>query len=264
MHPAPSRFGVQIYPEDDVARAIALIAGCGGSLIRMGVNGNFDFADAVFAAAARHSMRVVLLTDFAAQPVDVAKFASAHAAIHKRYAQYDPIWEVWNEPNLAQYWGATPNVLVYVRLAIETAKALRAAGARDVWSGGTSGIDIDWVMRLKAHGVFEVMNGCAVHNYQDPCSASGDYSLLVSVVPSNVRIHTTETCIPQASQQADFLRNMWFIHRNMGLPTMIWCEFRDGTAGKTGAYTLPYGLVDSNYAPKPSYRMAESLLSPVP
>lgn len=255
-----TRFGSQIYPADDVERAVSLIAGCGGSWIRIGVNGNFDFADAVFAAASQRGMRVLLLTDFAKQPVDIPAFASAHAAIHRRYAQYNPAWEIWNEPNLAFYWGAQPNVTDYVRVAVEAAKALRAAGASDVWSGGTSGVDFNWILALKKANVFDVMNGCAVHSYEDPCSAFNHYSLLVGMVPQGIPIHTTETCLSSTFDQPNFLRQMWYIHRNLGLPTMIWCELRDGTAGNKSFFAFPYGLVNKNYAPKPSYAVAQSLI----
>jgi hypothetical protein len=253
-------FGSQIYAEDDIDRALALIAGCGGSLIRIGLTSDLDFADAVFAAARQRSMRVLLLTNAVPQPVDVAKFATANAAIQRRYAPYDPVWEIWNEPNLAFYWGAQPNVSDYVRVAIETAKALRAAGANDVWTGGTSGIDFNWIIALKRLGAFDVMNGCAVHSYEDPCSAYNHYSLLVNMVPSGVQIHTTETCLSSTFDQGAFLRQMWYIHRDLGLPTMIWCELRDGTAGKSGIFAYPYGLVNANYAPKPAYAVAQSVI----
>ena len=229
-------------------------------MIRIGISGDFDFADAVFAATAKRGMRVLLLTDFFKQPVDVAKFASAHAAIQQRYAQFDPAWEIWNEPNLAFYWGAQPNVSDYAPLAIETAKALRAAGAHDVWSGGTSGIDFNWIIALKKFGVFDVMNGCAVHSYEDPCSAYNHYQLLLGIVPAGIPIHTTETCLSSKFDEGGFLREMWYIHRNLGLPTMIWCEFRDGTAGTKGIFAFPYGLVNSSYEPKPAYAVAQSVV----
>lgn len=255
-----TRFGTQIYPSDDVERALTLIAACGGALVRIGINGQFDFADAVFAGAAQRSMRVVLLTDFAAQPVDAAAFSSRHVEVQKRYAKYDPIWEIWNEPNLERYWGAPPDIGAYTRLAIATGNALRDAGANDVWSGGTSGIDFDWIVKMKAAGVFDVLNGCAVHSYDDPCTAAGYYRMLTTIVPDGVGIHTTETCVPQAPAQSEFLRSMWDIHRNVGLGSMIWCELRDGTAGNHGSYALPYGLVTKTYVPKPVYRTAQALV----
>lgn len=250
-----------MYPQDDVERGVGLIAACGGSLIRIGINGNLDFADAVCAQAAQRGMRVVLITDFVPQPVDVAQYALDAAALQRRYAQYNPIWEIWNEPNLEFYWGAKPNVDDYSHLAIETAKALRAAGARDVWSGGTSGVDIEWIGKTKARGVFDVMNGCAVHSYEDPCLAYNHYGLLVGLVPTGVLIHTTETCISSPSEQSNFLRQMWYIHRDIGIPTMIWCELRDGTAGQHGQFAFPYGLIYKNYNLKPIYLVARSLVT---
>lgn len=256
---APTRFGTQVYAQDDVERAIGLFAACGGSMLRVQINGNFNFADALFAAAAAQGMRIVILTDFSHQPVDVEAFVKAQVALQQRYAKYDPVWEIWNEPNLAYYWGALPNVEEYTSVAVPTAKALRAAGARDVWSGGTSGIDLGWIRRLTQLGVFDVMNGCAVHSYDDPCIAYGQYRSVMQIVPKDVPIHTTETCIPSTQDQASFLRNMWYIHGTLGLQTMIWCELRDGTAGTDGAYAFPYGLLYANYAPKPSYFIAKQL-----
>jgi hypothetical protein len=257
----PTQFGSTIYAVDDVERTIALIAGCGGTYVRIGVNGRLGFADAVFAAAARHGVRVILISDYAGQPVNADAYAQSCAAIQLRYAAYNPVWEIWNEPNLGFYWGAKPNVDDYSKLAIAAGKGLRGAGARDVWSGGTSGIDSTWIFRMKRLGVFDVLNGCAVHSYVDPCAALGEYDIISGTLPAGVRIHTTETCVPSTQGQADFLRQMWYVHRIMAIPTMIWCELRDGTAGVNGPYAFPYGLVDPNYQKKPSYFAAQELIS---
>jgi hypothetical protein len=206
-------------------------------------------------------MRVLIVTKSVPQPVDVAAYAAAQAAMHTRYAQYDPIWEIWNEPDLEHYWGAPPSIAAYTTLAIETAKALRAAGAHDVWSGGTSGVDLDWIAHLIKLRAFDVLNGCAVHSYTDPCLAYERYNVLAQMVPRNIPVHTTETCVPSTQDQSGFLRNMWTIHRNLGLPTMIWCELRDGTAGQNGAYTLPYGLLTAQYQPKASYSAARQVVA---
>jgi hypothetical protein len=176
------------------------------------------------------------------------------------------VWEIWNEPNLAQYWLTDPDVAKYSRLAIAAGKALRAAGARDVWSGGTSGVAVEWNVALRYNGVFEVMNGAAVHSYVPACEAFNDYLYLRARVPG-VQFHTTETCIPSSFKgavydQSGFLRQMWYIHRNLGIPTMIWCELRDGTAGNNGTFTLPYGLLDPNYVRKESYFTAKTVIAP--
>lgn len=259
----PTRFGSQMYASDDLERALGLLAGCGGSLIRIELNENLDFADAVCAAATQRNMRVIMLSPRLPQPVDVDSYARTCAALQQRYVQYNPVWEIWNEPNLAQYWYADPNADDYSRLAIAAGKALRGVGARDVWTGGTSGAAILWHARLKANGVFNVMNGGAVHSYEPPCEAFSDYLNLQARVPG-VQFHTTETCVPSivTQNQSSFLTQMWHIHRLLGIPTMVWCELRDGTAGNSGVFTLPYGLIDANYTRKASYFTARSLIGP--
>jgi hypothetical protein len=256
----PTTFGSQIYESDDLDRALTLLGGCGGTYVRIELNGNPDFSDAVFAAAAQRNMRVVLLSPRMTQPVDLQSYAQTCAALAQRYVKYNPVWEIWNEPNLAIYWLGVPNVDDYSRLAIATGKALRAAGVQDIWSGGTSGLDVPWIERMKANGVFEVMNGAGIHSYNPACEAFNEYLALKARVPG-VQFHTTETCIPSTADQSGFLRQMWYVHRIAGIPTMIWCELRDGTAGTSGPYAFPYGLLRANYTPKESYFVAQSLVA---
>ena len=220
-----------------------------------------DWADAVMPKAAQQGLRVVFISPYSPQPVDPVAYAVQCATVHQRYAAYDPVWEIWNEPNLAQYWGAPPSVNDYVKLAVATATKLRVSGASQVWSGGTSGIDVRWSYAMLQQGAFEVMNGCAVHSYKDPGAASADYVALQKLLPPNFPIHTTETCVPSSQDQSAFLEGMWYIHRALGLPTLIWCELRDFTAGLNPPYNYPYGMLWSTYNPKPVYYTAKSLTS---
>src|SRR5579884_1365382 len=261
----PTRFGSQIYASDDLERVLGLLAGCGGTMVRIEIADNLPFSDAVLAAAAARGIRVILLSPRMPQPVNVESYAQTCAALQVRYAAYDPVWEIWNEPNLGQYWLGTPDVDDYSRLALAAGKALRAAGARDVWSGGTSGAAVTWNERLRSNGVFDVLNGCAVHFYDPACESFNEYLYLRARLPG-IQFHTTETCVPSSSQgrpadQAGFLREMWYIHRMLGIPTMVWCEFRDGTAGHSGSFAYPYGLVDANYTRKESYFTARDLIA---
>jgi hypothetical protein len=255
----PTSFGFTVYSQDDFTRAASLAVGCGARLLRFGLTGDLQTSDALFDAAAPVGLRVVLISPYATQSVDVAAYAATCVSIQQRYAQYNPVWEIWNEPNLQQYWGAAPDVDAYTQLAIATATALRGAGATEVWSGGTSGIDIAWTKRMISLGAFNAMNGCAAHTYMDPCANLGQYLLLQGMLPPSIPIHTTETCVPSTEDQPDFLRQQWYVHRGLSIPTMVWCELRDGTAGPVGVFQLPYGLVYPNYTPKPAYYVAKSL-----
>jgi hypothetical protein len=253
-------FGAQIYAQDDIARAIALVSQCGGKLLRIDGSLTGAYYDALFAATAAGGMRVILISPYAAQPVDVDAYALQCAAVQTRYAAFDPIWEIWNEPNLENYWGAPPNPQAYSRLAIATAKALRAAGARDVWSGGTSGVDRGWIEQIRGYGVFDAANGCAVHSYKEPGYARTEYIQALGLLPRGVALHTTETTIAGKNDQSVFVRQMWYLHRELGIPTMVWAELRDGTAGTSGIYTMAYGLVDASYTRKLVYYAAQATI----
>ncbi|MDB5092174.1 MAG: hypothetical protein JWO85_275 [Candidatus Eremiobacteraeota bacterium] len=258
----PTAFGCQLYPSDDIGVTLPLLAALGNKLLRITAsNADFPYFDAVFAAAAAHGMRVIVISQYAAQPVDLAAYAADAVTFHKRYAAYNPIWELWNEPNLLAYWGAPPDRIAYAKLAIATATALRNAGAREILSGGTSGVDVNWLYDLRVNGVFDVVTGCAVHSYRNPTKALNDYLQAVSLMPPGILIYTTEACVVTSSGETGFFRDMWNIHRYLGLPAMIWCEFRDGTAGPNPPYNDPMGLVTADYGLKPVYYTAQAVIT---
>jgi hypothetical protein len=258
----PTAFGSQLYPSDDVAQTVPILAACGTKLVRVTANSDsFPYFDNLFATATAHGMRVILISPYASQPVDLAAYAAGAAAFHKRYAAHDPVWELWNEPNLEAYWLAPPDRNAYAKLAIATATALRGAGARDILSGGTSGIDVGWIYDLRIRGVFDVVTGCAVHSYKKPAHALNEYIQALSVLPPGIGLYTTEACVVTSSGQPSFFRDMWNLHRYLSLPAMVWCEFRDGTAGPRPPYTDPMGLVTPDYAPKPVYYVAQSVVN---
>src|ERR1035437_5703705 len=258
----PTAFGSQLYPSDDIGRSIALLAACGSTLLRVtATKGNFDYFDALFVAATAQGMRVIVISHYAAQPVDLTAYAADAVAFHRRYAAHNPIWELWNEPNLAAYWLAPPDRYAYAKLAIATATALRNAGAREILSGGTSGVDVSWLYDLRLNGVFDVVTGCAVHSYEKPALALNEYIQAISLMPPGIGIYTTEACVVTSSGQPSFFQDMWSVHRYLSLPALVWCEFRDGTAGPAPPYNDPMGLVTADYIPKDVYYTAQTLVT---
>lgn len=258
----PTAFGCQIYPTDDISRTVPLLAACGSKLLRATANNDqFPYFDALFATAAANGMRVLVISQYAPQPVDLPAYAASAVAFHQRYAAYDPIWELWNEPNLAAYWGAPPDRDAYAKLAISTGTALRNAGAREILSGGTSGVDVSWVYGLRTRGVFDVVTGCAVHSYVKPAHALNAYLQAITLMPPSIKLYTTEACVVTANGQSSYFQEMWYLHRDLGLPALIWCEFRDGTAGPRPPYTDPMGLVLPDYTPKKVFFTVQSLVA---
>jgi hypothetical protein len=257
----PTTFGSQVYESDDVSRTVALLAAMGAKYVRVGVQLPLAYVDSLVGAAAEHGLRVVLISANAAQPVDIAAYAQQMAQLQGRYAAANPVWEIWNEPNLPQYWNGPPDIGTYVGLLTATSAALRAAGAVDIWTGGTSGVDLHWIYNLVARGAFRSANGCAVHSYKPPGFARTEYIQAASMLPAGVALHTTETCISsEQGNQSDFFNQMWYLHRELNLPTMIWCEFRDGTAGSSPPFNSAYGLVNPDYSGKNVYAAARAAI----
>ncbi len=261
----PTGFGSQVYGSDSVTQSTALLKTMGAKYVRLSVQNPTAFLDAMVGAATAAGLRVILLSAYASQPVNLAAYASAAALIHTRYAAANPIWEIWNEPNLPQYWNGPPDVIAYIAVLAATATALRAAGATDIWTGGTSGVDINWIYNLATRGAFHSANGCAVHSYKPPGFARTEYQQVVAFMPAGVQVHTTETCISSSvGSQSDYFNEMWYLHRELNLPTLVWCELRDGGAGNVAPFNEPYGLVDAGYGLKGVYTAAQTAISTDP
>jgi hypothetical protein len=115
--------------------------------------GRFAFADYddVVERARAHGVAVLGILDYGnpwaapqapanddhyppADPADFAAFAGATAA---HFAGRVAAWEIWNEENSPTFWKPAPDPAAYARLALEAARAIRAAGTREpVATGG--------------------------------------------------------------------------------------------------------------------------------
>lgn len=103
-------------------------------------------------------------------------FADFAAKAATRYAGLISTWEVWNEPNLDQYWSPTPNASDYAALLTRTSTAIKTAVPGDViLTGGTGGkgspADIEptqWLRDVYATGAHNSFDGVALHAYTAP------------------------------------------------------------------------------------------------
>ncbi len=118
-----------------------------------------------------------------------------------------------------------------------------------------------WLYDLRLNGVCDVVTGCAVHSYKKPTKALNEYLQAVSLMSPGITIYTTEACVVTSSGEPSFFREMWDVHRYLSLPAMIWCEFRDGTAGPNPPYNDPTGLVTADYTRKDVYYTAQALVN---
>ena len=104
-------------------------------------------------------------------PADPADYARALAFVVRRYGSRVLAWEVWNEPNLSEFWEAPDPAGAYARLLKAAYPAAKAAhpGARIV-GGSLSQSDHAFTRRLYDLGVKGSFDAFSVHPYSDNVS----------------------------------------------------------------------------------------------
>ncbi len=157
-----------------------------------GVN-DWSALDRVVHAARAHGLNVVAIvaytpawarpahTNDKTPPIDAADYARFAGAAAKRYAPlgvHD--FQIWNEPNVMQFWWPHPNAARYTRLLIAAYAAIHAADhhavviagglapAADVpWRSWSPYTFLDGMYRAGAHGHLDAL---AMHPYSFPWS----------------------------------------------------------------------------------------------
>ncbi|MDO5697723.1 MAG: cellulase family glycosylhydrolase [Dermatophilus congolensis] len=104
-----------------------------------------------------------------------AAFAGFVKQAVNRYKGKVSHWEIWNEPNLDQYWAPTPNPADYVALLRVSTPVIRSAcPSCTIVSGGTGGATdapdmtpLDWYTGVYANAPQGLFDAVGVHPYSD-------------------------------------------------------------------------------------------------
>jgi polysaccharide biosynthesis protein PslG len=145
--PFEAGLGVNIHFTRAPAEEMDLLAAAGFHWVRMDFawgavereDGKYRFEDYDFLVAEmeKRKIRCLFILDYGhprltrgLPPADdagraaYARFAAA-AAAHYRGRQV--VWEIWNEPNIAQFWKPKPDVAAYIAMAREAVAAIKKA-----------------------------------------------------------------------------------------------------------------------------------------
>ena len=300
--------GIQFKNGDDARIDLAESAGFG--VIRRGlywssvekIKGQYDFGwfDEIVSQAKAHGM-IVSATLFGNNPLyehdeegDVAvvtkegrqgfaKFAAAAAA---RYVDDPVVFEIWNEPNLRQFWRAHPanpnksNIDAmadeYALLVKDVAPAMKAANP-DVFvsAGSISALwreSFSWFDRTVQQGILESgIDAISVHPYgfswPEKAEISG-YSVmrrkLAAAGRNDLKIVNTEVGFPAtdwitdrgySQEEATKLQGAMLIRQQLldhlyGLEYSVWYEFRSSDT---------YGIVNNAFELRPAYTAAKTM-----
>lgn len=219
-------------------------------------------------------------------PQDFANFVRAAA---ERYVPRGvTVWEIWNEPNVSQFW-TNPDPVAYTALLKASADALRSVSPGvTVLTGGTSpagdspGSSLSpptFIKRLYAAGAAASFDGIAIHPYtfpQDPTSRVSGNALLqareirmemVARGDEKKLIWATETGAPTRGEasvsegtQAQWVQDFYSIWNGWSYTgPMLWYSIRD--LSPRAEQQQAFGMLRANGAPKQAYAVFSRLLA---
>ncbi len=292
-------FGVNIHFTGE-PRDLDLIAAAGLKFIRMDLSWSgvekekgrygFDKAgyDALTEGCAKRGIRILYILDYSNRLYESERsvrteqgrraFAAFGQAAAARYAGKEILWEIWNEPNLRQFWSPQPSVDDYCKLVEETAPLLREADPSGlVVAPATSGIPLNWLEQCFKKGLLQHIDVLSVHPYRSkpPETVVPDYADLRKLIGryapngKNIPVISGEWGYSNVNwdktplsneQQAQYLVRMFLINLSQRIPVSIWYDWcNDGTNPKEREHN--FGTVTHELEPKTAYLAAKVLNS---
>jgi len=293
----PDGFGVNIHfagePKD-----LDLIAEAGFKFIRMDLSwsgierekGVYNFErtgyDTLTAGCTKRGIRILYILDYSNRlyeseqsvrtPEGRIAFADFAEAAAKRYAGKNILWEIWNEPNIKQFWSPQPGVDDYCKLVEAASSKIKQADPSGlVVAPATSTIPFDWLESCFKKGLLNHIDALTVHPYRpkNPETVIKDYARLRELIAryapqgksipilsgewgySNVNWDNTRLT---NIQQAEYLSRMFLINLYQNVPVSIWYDWKnDGPDPNEREHN--FGTVERDLNPKPAYQAAKTL-----
>lgn len=295
----PEGFGVNIHFTDPKPGEMERFAEGGFGLARMDFawgrvereRGQYDFSayERLTASLKAAGARPLYILDYGNRLYDegeaprteegrlaFARFASAAA---RQFQGQGVLWEMWNEPNLDNFWKPRANAEDYAALAVTTARAMREADPQAViLAPGTSGFPWSYFETVFGAGLLELVDGVSVHPYRGeaPETAAADFARLrglmdrhasagrryLPIVSSEWGYTTAEPhghlMVPE-DQQARYLARQWLANLASGVNVSIFYDWKDdGPDPKEREHR--FGTVRQDFSPKPAFLGAKRLI----
>ena len=290
----PHGLGVNIHFTHPREGELEQLAAAGFTFVRMDFTwglieqkrGEYDFKpyDDLLAALDKHNVRALLILDYAnplyddglAPHTDAGRqaFAKWAAAAVTHFKGRGVLWEMWNEPNLTQFWHPKTSVDNYVKLAIEVGKAIKSAGPEEIYIGpASSTIDMPFLETCFKGGLLDYFGAVSVHPYRgaQPETVADEYrklrQLIAQHAPKDKQIPVFSgewgySCAAGSAiddrKQGQYLARQWLTNIANDVPVSIWYDWHDdGPDPKENEHH--FGTVTLDYKPKPAYDAAKKL-----
>jgi hypothetical protein len=258
--------------------------------------GAYRFAayDALLKALEARGMGALLILDYGhpdhggkvpRTAEDIAAFGRFAEAAARHFKGREVQYEIWNEPDIAQFWPPGPNAQEYAALLREAVPAIhRADPAAKVVSGGVSRIDLKFLRKAIDPGLAAGLSAIAVHPYPkgDPETIGPEleklrqwarqsfgerleiwdtewgYSSTNSTGNAPGNGHGEQGRRRQALLAVREMLTVW----SVGFPLGVWYDLQDDGAD-AGNPEQNYGLLDANGAAKPAMQAVRAVMTAV-
>lgn len=242
--------------------------------------GIFDWtrADAAVEMYRAHGINLMVILSYAsawsggfapADDEERAAFAAYTKALVQRYKGRVACWEVWNEPNITEFWKPVPSADDYAKLLGLTYRTVKEADPDATVVGcATAGTDLTFIRRVLELGGGAHMDVCSVHPYQgEPAASGGQYHMILTLrrmleeAGHPMPIWITEMGWPTVGgmterRQADFVAKLYVTsvagEYGRALGKVFYFNLGDWGPRGTGIGGH-FGLAHMDNTPKPSF-----------
>ena len=205
-----------------------------------------------------------------------AAFANWAAAAITHFKGEEIVWEIWNEPNVDQFWRPKADPVSYSSLAVKAARAMRQADANcRILAPGVFRLDIDFLRKTLTPELLGLIDGVSIQPYRasGPETVYKDYirmqELIQQIAPagreklpiicSEWGYSTYKGSDVNEDRQAMYVAKLWLLSASSGCPISIYYGWKDNGPTATNKEHR-YGLLRTNLSPKPSFDAARLVL----
>jgi hypothetical protein len=183
----PGALGVNIHFTQPRPGEMKMLAEAGFKWVRMDFSwcgterekGKYDFGayDGLLKELEPYGIRAIFILDYSnrlydggvSPHTDEGRAAMAAWAVEavKHFAGKGVVWEMWNEPNIKQFWKPKPSAEDYAKLAVAVGKAVKGAAPDELYIGpASSTIDLKFIETCFKAGCLQYWDAVSVHPYR--------------------------------------------------------------------------------------------------
>ena len=193
-----------------------------------------------------------------ARPPAASDFGDFVFSVTSRYRGRVRFWELWNEPDLPNYFAGSAVTYAEQILAPGYAAVKSADPVAQVIFAGPSTANANWVAEALSASEVRPFDILAFHDYGGVRAALNGAMAFAALAPGKP-IWLGEFGSERAARQETLIEGIF--GAESALDAAIWYELRDDEifSRETRCGTQKFGLLDRSYVPKPSFTLFRDL-----